>query len=64
MASKMKGGVKKVIEKVVHGPLRTNIPAGQATSAAPLGQQLGQVSSSLGLVPHLGPHTQNTQSLT
>mgnify|MGYP001952775862 CR=1 FL=1 len=50
MASKMKGGIKKVVEKVIHGPLRTNIPAGRASSAAPLGQQLGQVCDKICII--------------
>lgn len=36
--------VKKVLEKVKHPPfMKTNIPAGQAAAAPPLGPQLGQV---------------------
>jgi len=41
-------GMKKTVAKVIHPPfIRTNIPAGQATPAPPLGTQLGQVRSSV-----------------
>jgi len=40
----VKGMKKATVEKVIHPPLlKTNIPAGQATPAPPLGTQLGQV---------------------
>jgi len=35
--------MKKVVEKVVHGPLlKTNVPSGMAQTGPPLGPQLGQ----------------------
>ena len=41
---KLVKGMKKTVEKVIHPPfLKTNIPAGQASPAPPLGSQLGQV---------------------
>lgn len=37
-------GMKKVVEKVIHGnPMKTNIPAGMAVAGPPLGPMLGQV---------------------
>ncbi len=43
----MKGqlkGLRKVVEKVIHGPIiRTDIPAGMAMAGPPLGPMLGQV---------------------
>lgn len=45
-------GMKKIIEKVVHGKLRCIIPAGMAAAGPPLGPQLGQV-----LVTYLLFHT-------
>ena len=45
MAARVAKGMKKVVEKVKHPPfLKTNIRAGQAVAAPPLGPQLGQVS--------------------
>lgn len=35
--------VKKIVEKVEHGKLKTNIPAGMAAAGPPLGPMLGQV---------------------
>lgn len=35
--------VKKLIEKVKHGKLVTNIPANMAAAGPPLGPMLGQV---------------------
>ncbi|CAL8090011.1 unnamed protein product [Orchesella dallaii] len=36
-------GLKKVVDKVVHGPvIKTNIPAGMAAAGPPLGPMLGQ----------------------
>jgi len=36
-------GMKKVVQKVVHGPLlKTNVPSGMAQAGPPLGPQLGQ----------------------
>lgn len=34
--------LKKVVEKINHGKLCTNIPAGMATAGPPLGPMLGQ----------------------
>ncbi|KAJ8949231.1 hypothetical protein NQ318_022743 [Aromia moschata] len=34
--------VKKVVEKIQHGKLKTNIPAGMAAAGPPLGPMLGQ----------------------
>ncbi|EFA06635.1 large ribosomal subunit protein uL11m [Tribolium castaneum] len=41
VAARMKT-LKKVVEKVKHGNLRTNIPAGMAAAGPPLGPMLGQ----------------------
>lgn len=35
--------IKKVTEKIQHGPMKTNIPAGMAAAGPPLGPMLGQV---------------------
>lgn len=35
--------MKKAVEKIKHGTLRTNIPAGMAAAGPPLGPMLGQV---------------------
>lgn len=35
--------IKKVTEKIQHGKLRTDIPAGMAAGGPPLGPMLGQV---------------------
>jgi len=41
---KLVKSMKKIVPQVYHPPfLKTNIPAGQATPAPPLGSQLGQV---------------------
>ncbi|KAL4237942.1 54S ribosomal protein L11 [Mactra antiquata] len=41
--------MRKVAEKVIHPPyLKTNIPAGQAVAAPPLGPQLGQRGIQIG----------------
>lgn len=39
-----KKAVKDAITAVVHGKLRTNVPAGKASPGTNLGNQLGQVS--------------------
>lgn len=36
--------LKKVVDKVVHGKLRTNIPSAMAAAGPPLGPMLGQVN--------------------
>lgn len=36
--------MKKTLDKVVHGKLKTNIPAGMAAAGPPLGPMLGQVT--------------------
>jgi ribosomal protein L11 len=39
------GKVKQIVQKVIHNPtMKTNIPAGMASSAPPLGTMLGQVN--------------------
>lgn len=35
--------IKKVVDKIQHGKLRTNIPACMAAAGPPLGPMLGQV---------------------
>lgn len=35
--------MKKSLDKVVHGKMKTNIPAGMAAAGPPLGPMLGQV---------------------
>lgn len=41
-ASRLKT-MKKAVDKVVHGKMKTNIPAGMAAAGPPLGPMLGQV---------------------
>lgn len=36
--------VKKTVEKIQHGKMKTNIPAGMAAAGPPLGPMLGQVN--------------------
>jgi ribosomal protein L11 len=45
-AARMKS-LKKVVEKVKHGKLRTNIPAGMAAAGPPLGPHVGSSKDSL-----------------
>lgn len=35
--------MKKTLDKVAHGKMKTNIPAGMAAAGPPLGPMLGQV---------------------
>lgn len=41
-ASRLKT-MKKTLDKVAHGKMKTNIPAGMAAAGPPLGPMLGQV---------------------
>lgn len=42
-AARLKSAKNAVVDKVVHGKLRTNIPAVMAAAGPPLGPMLGQV---------------------